>query len=483
MSLTQKVAHNTIIQFSGKIFGTLIGVITVAIMTRYLGSFGFGQYSTITAYLQFFGILVDMGLSLTIIKLISDPQNDQTKIVNNVFSLRFFSALIFLGLAPLIVIFFPYDHLIKIGVAITALSFFASSLTLILIGLFQKELNMSRVTIAEIAGRLVLLIFVALFAFLNFGLLYILVAVVLGSVTNFLFLYFFAWRYVKISFAFDWDIWKKILEITWPIAVSIAFNLVYFKADTIILSLVRTQTEVGIYNAPYRILEILTSFVYLYLGIIFPILSYNWIAKNLEKFKNIFQKVFDSLVIISVPMVFGTFFVAQKLIVLIAGPEFIGSAIVLKIIIFATAIIFINSLFGYTIVIIGKQKQLVWAYVFVAIVSLIGYGLTIPKYGYYGAAAFTIISEALILLFNLIVSIQTIKFSPKLAIFTKTIAASIIMSLILFLLQNQNVVFQLILGSIIYFIALYLFKGISKELILEIINIKSNPEISKIDSL
>ena len=246
----------------------------------------------------------------------------------------------------MIVIFFPYDNLIKVGVAITSLSFLASSLTSILIGLFQKGLKMNRVTIAENAGRLVLLIFVALAAYLNLGLLAIMVATVLGSLTNFVLTYFFSLRYVKISFAFDWQIWKKIIGVTWPIAISIAFNLVYFKADTIILSLVRTQTEVGIYNAPYRILEILTNFIYMYLGIIFPILSLTWLQNNFAKFKNIWQRVFDSLVIISLPMVCGTFFVANKLIALIAGPEFSDSAIVLEIIIFATAIIFINSLFG-----------------------------------------------------------------------------------------------------------------------------------------
>jgi O-antigen/teichoic acid export membrane protein len=483
MSLTQKVAHNTLIQFAGKALSILIGVFTIAIMTRYLGSFGFGQYSTITAYLQFFGILVDMGLSLTIVKLITDPKNDQTEIVNNVFSLRFFSALIFLGLAPLVVLFFPYDNLIKIGVAVTSLSFLASSLTIILIGLFQKELKMNRVTIAEVSGRLVLFTCVAVSAWLNLGLIAIMVATVLGSLTNFLLTYLFSLRYVKISFAFDWRIWKKIIGVTWPIAISIAFNLVYFKADTIILSLVRTQTEVGIYNAPYRILEILTNFIYMYLGIIFPILSYNWLQKNYDKFKSIFQRVFDSLIIISLPMVCGTFFIAEKLIAAVAGPEFSDSAIVLKIIIFATAIIFINSLFGYTIVIIGKQKQLVWAYVITAVVSLIGYLLTIPIYGYYGAATFTIISETMILTFNVVVTLRTIKFSPSLLIILKSAVASIIMSLFLYFLPNLNLILQLIFASIIYFIALYLLKGFPKELVMEIIKIKPSPEVSKIDNI
>lgn len=481
MSLTQKVAHNTIIQFGGKIIGTVLGVLTIAIMTRYLGQIGFGQYSTITAFLQFFAILVDLGLSVTVVRLISDPHYDQQKIINNIFSLRFFSALFFLGLAPLVIIFFPYDNLIKIGVAVTTLSYFFSALNLIIIGLFQKELKMGAVAIAEVAGRIILLIFVTIAALAGKGLLFIMAAVVLGSLVNLILNYLFVLKYVKIKFAFDWQIWRKIFLVTWPIAISIAFNLVYFKADTLILSLVRTQAEVGIYSAPYRVLEILTNFVYLFIGLIFPILTINWAQKNYAKFKEVFQKTFDILAMITVPMVIGTLFVAKKLMVFIAGPSFAESGIVLQIIIFATGIIFINSLFGYTIVVLNKQRQIVWAYVIVALVSLVGYLITIPIYGYYGAAAFTIVSEAMIFIFNFVITVKTAKFSPSGLIFLKTLAASAVMAIFLYFLQDLQVILQITLASIIYLGFLYLFKGFSKELILEVIKIKSQPETEKID--
>ena len=481
MSLTQRIARNTIIQFSGKIIGTIFGVLTVAIMARYLGKIGFGQYSTITAYLQFFAILVDMGLSVTIVRLLSDPKFNEQKVISNVFSLRFFSALIFLGIAPLVVMFFPYDNIIKVGIAVTTLSYFFSALNLIIIGLFQKKLKMFSVTVAEVAGRLILLILVFIFALADFGLLAIMLAVVLGSFINFILNYLFALKYVRINFAFDWELWRKIIQSTWPIAISIAFNLVYFKADTIILSLVRTQAEVGIYNAPYRVLEILTNFIYLFTGLIFPILTFNWAQKNFQKFREIFQKTFDVLIILAIPMIFGTLFIAQDLMLLIAGPEFKESGLVLQIIILATAIIFINSLYGYIVVAIDKQKQMVGAYIFVAIVSLVGYILTIPTYGYIGAAIFTIISEALIFLFNIIMVSKITQFNPSLKIIGKSLAASVVMSGVLYLIHGQNVIWQLLLATFAYILALYLFKGFDKALISQIFSLKSLPETEKID--
>lgn len=481
MSLTRRIAHNTLIQFSGKVLGTLFGVLTVAIMARYLGQVGFGQYSTITAYLQLFAILVDMGLSVTVVRLIADPANDQKQIFNNLFTLRFFSALIFMGLAPLIVMFFPYDNLVKIGIVVAALSFFFSALTQVLIGLYQKQIKMLTVTAAEVSGRLVLLILVAIFAYLNYGLLAIVLAVVLGSLINFLICYFAALKYIKISFAFQWPIWRQIFQTTWPIALSIAFNLVYFKADTVILSLTRTQAEVGLYSAPYRILEILTSFIFMFLGLVNPVLTLRWAEKNIAKFQDIFQRIWNVLLIISIPMVVGTIFIAKPLMVLIAGPDFAASGAILQILILATAIIFINTIYGYVIIIIDKQKQMIWVYLFDAIFSVVGYLITIPLYGYWGAAIFTVISEAIIFIGNFLIATKTVKFIPSARIIYKVLAASAVMAAALYLVSGWEVLLQLILASIVYFIALYLFKGIDKQLIADIIRLKSEPKPSPIE--
>jgi O-antigen/teichoic acid export membrane protein len=476
MSLTRQIAHNTIIQFTGKVLGTLFGVLTIAIMTRYLGRVGFGQYSTITAYLQLFAILVDLGLSITVVRLIADPATDQKIIFNNLFTLRILTSIIFLGLGPLIVIFFPYDNLVKFGIAIATLSFFFSALTQVLIGLYQKELNLLTVTIGEVSGRVILLALVAIFAYLNYGLLAIVGAVVIGSLLNFLICYFTAFKYIKISLAFDWPIWQKIISVTWPIALATAFNLVYFKADTVILSLTRSQAEVGLYSAPYRILEILVNFIFVFLGIVNPILTLRWAEKNYAKFQEIFQKIFDVLLIITIPMVIGTMFIAKPLMILIAGADFSASGIILQILILATAIIFINTIYAYTIIIIAKQKQMIWVYLGDAVFSVIAYLIAIPIWGYYGAAIFTVISELIILIFNFAISTKVIKFVPSLRLTFKIFAASLVMAVLLYLSSGQNVILQLILASGVYVITLYIFKGIDKMLILDIIRLKNRNE-------
>ena len=88
------------------------------------------------------------------------------------------------------------------------------------------------------------------------GLIELMPVLIAGSTTYLFFSLFFIRDRYRVGFAYDPGIIKEILKRSWPIALGIIFNLIYLKADTIILSLTRSQAEVGIYGASFRILEV-----------------------------------------------------------------------------------------------------------------------------------------------------------------------------------------------------------------------------------
>jgi O-antigen/teichoic acid export membrane protein len=178
MSLAKKIAHNTLIQIAGKIISTVLGLFSLALITRYLGQTGFGEYTTVMTFLTFFAVIADLGLTLITVQMISGQKNDEGKILNNLFSLRLVSALFFLGLAPIMVIFFPYSAAVKAGVLLAAISFVFPALNQVLVGLFQKKLNMDRSALAEVASRLVLIFGILLTKSLHAGLTGILITTI-----------------------------------------------------------------------------------------------------------------------------------------------------------------------------------------------------------------------------------------------------------------------------------------------------------------
>jgi O-antigen/teichoic acid export membrane protein len=468
MSLTKKIAYNTLMQFSGKILSTIIGVVIVGLITRHLGQAGYGQYTTVLAFVQFFAVIVDLGLYLVLIQEISDPKVDEKQAVSNIFTIKLLSALIFFVLAPIIVLAFPYAAIVKQGVILMSASFFLFTLAQVLVALFQKHLNMDRIIGAEVLGRLAFLVTVVFVVVFNKGLLFVILGNVVFNIIYFGIVFILARGYTKFSFGFDFVYWKKIWYRAWPIALTSLLTLVYFKADTLILSIYQSESEVGIYGATYKVLEIIGTFPHMFLGLILPILTAAYVTKNIERFKRVYQKVFDFFLIITIPLLVGTSLLADRIMVLIAGEDFLASGGVLKILIWATAIIFFASLFGYIILAIDKQKKMIPYYIITAATSLILYFWLIPKYSYWAAAGATLFVEALYMIFAFYISYKYSRIGLNLKIFGKVLSASAIMGLFIYFFFHWHVIILLILAVIIYFLFLYLFKGINKEIIREL---------------
>ncbi len=473
MRLSTKVAYNTLVQVASKFIATGLGLASIAVITRYLGLAGFGQYTTIITFLSFFSITADLGLTLVTAQMISRPGVNQDKIVSNIFSLRLLSAVIFLGIAPLVVFFFPYDPIVKIGVAITTLSFFFIALNQVLVGVFQKNLRMDKVSIAEVAGRIILLIGVIIAVRLNYGLVGIMAVTVIASAINFLLHYLFSIKFVRIKFSFDKAIWKEIMQKSWPLALTIAFNLVYLKTDTLILSLIKTQSEVGIYGAAYRVIDVLITIPFMFAGLILPIITAEWAKRNIGSFKNILQKSFDVMVILALPLMIGAQFIAEPVMILIFSKDFAPAGSALKILVLAAGIIFLGSAFTHGVIAINKQKKIIGAYLFAGLTAVIGYLIFIPKYSYFGAAWVTIYSELVVVSASVYLVWKYTKFLPNLKVFFKSLLSSAVMGAYLYFLQiNYQVDLFLALTAaiIIYFGTLYMVKGISKRDMMYLMN-------------
>lgn len=469
MSLAKRIAHNTIIQIIGKLISTVLGLFSLALITRHLGQSGFGEYTTIYTFLTFFAVIADLGLTLITVQMISGSGVQENKILNNLFSLRFISAFFFIGLAPIIVFFFPYSSSVKLGVLITAAAFIFPALNQIIIGLFQKKLSMDRSSIAEIAGRIVLLVGIIISSKLDGGLNGILWATVASGLVNFALHYIFSLKFTVLKLAFDLSLWKEIITRSWPLALTIILNLIYLRADTLILSMFKGPEIVGLYGAAYRIIDVVTTLPFMFAGLILPILTAAWLESNKSSFQKILQKSFDFMAIIAIPLVIGTQFLGDKVMTFVAGADFLESGLILKMLIFSVAAIFLGTIFTHAVIAINKQKKLIGFYVFTSLTSLAAYLILIPRYSYLGAAAATVYSETMIAIFSAYCVFKYGKFLPSLKVLLKSILASLIMACWLFFLPDKlieslgGLLIALISASIIYFIFLYALKAVKPD--------------------
>jgi len=200
--------------------------------------------------------------------------------------------------------------------------------------------------------------------------------------------------------------------------------------------------------------------------------------KNFEQIKKIIQKSFDFIIIFTLPMVVGGFFLSKDLMILFAGEDFAISGDILKILLLATGAIFLAGLFGYAVVALNKQKQMIKFYAANAVISVIGYYYLISKYSYWGAAWMTVVTELFILATAFYVMNKAIKLKLNLKVATKALISSLVMALPLYFFASQRFEILLVLGIAVYFIILYLLRGIDRGTIVEILSIKKNETLN-----
>ncbi len=448
------LAQNTLLQTVGKIAGTIIGVFTVAILARHLGTSGYGQLTIVLTFLSIFAAIVDFGLTLTTVQMISEDKAKENKIIGNLLAIRIISAVIFLSLAPICALFFPYEHIIVIAIAVGAISYLFQTTSQMMIGVFQKNLVMQKAVFAELLNRSLVLGGVILAPILGFGLIAIIWIFVIGNAVHLTALLLFSTKYVRPSFRFEWKTWKDILTRSWPIGASIFFNLIYLRGDIVFMSIFRSNAEVGIYGAAYKIVDVITTIPVMYMGLALPLLVASWSKKKTKDFKNLMQGSFDFMSILALPMIFGSIAIGEPLMELVAGSEFSESGKILAVLGPAAAIVFWNSLFGHAIVGINKQKVMTLGYLAVAIITITGYLIFIPEYGMWAAAWLTLMAEILIGLLTFTVVSKTTGYFPKLGMLTKATLSAIFMYIAIKFLPEWNVLIIIAIGAGIYYIAL-----------------------------
>lgn len=482
MSLTRKVAFNTIVQMAGKAVTTVISLFLVIALTRYLGVAGYGQYTTIFAYLAFFGVLADFGFFWILVREIANPETDMDHAVSNILTLRTLVGIVVFGLAYIISFFIPQYASIRTGIGIAALSTLFLALNSTYIGVFQNKLRMDKAAMTDVAGRIIILFFTLYLIKKGLGLNLILWAYGIGNFINLLASAWLGKIYVNFRPAFDFVYWRRVFIQTLPMAVVLVFNLIYFRVDTLMLSLLKTSTDVGIYGPPYKVLEMILLIPSMFMGNVFPIMS-RYIHTGDERLESTLQKSFDFLLMLAVPIMVLIIFAANPIIRIVAGHDFVvahtispvfgmpaTSVLALQILIIAVGFSFLSIIFNYLVIALGKQSKLIWPNLIFAVFNISLNLILIPKFSYIGAAVVTVLTEFLVLVFTWWIANLNMSARVNFRIFGKTLIAGIIMSLFLILFgANANWILLSFLAAVFYVAILWLTQAISKDVFMSVL--------------
>ncbi len=471
MVIARKIAYNVLVSSFSKILSTILALVSIGLITRYLGQVGFGNYATVLAFLSFFTAIADLGLYSTVTREISREGADEKKIIGNIFTLRIIISSIVLLLSPIIVFFFPYPTEVKQAIMIVALAFLFSSSYQVLNGVFQKNLAMDRVAISELTGKVIQVLFIFFAIKFNLSFLWIIVSLLINMIISFSLIYFFSKKYISFSLKFDTAYWKKFIKESYPLGIAAIISFIYFKIDTILLSVLKTGAEVGVYNVAYKVIENITFFPAMIVGLVFPIISKN-IFSDRKRFWDISNKTFKVFWLFVIPLIVGTMFLADGIVELIGGKGFSASSTVLQILVFSLSCIFFSNLFNIVLISGNKQKKLMIIMAIAAIFNVSANLIFIPMFSYMASALISVGTELFVTLATLYVIIKDLKYFPKVEKFWAIVFSGIIMAIYFFIFSKINFFLLAFSATAVYILFIWLFKAVKIEEIASIISKK-----------
>ena len=380
-SLLLAIFHNFGSAVGSKVFSMLLGIVTYGIMARTLGTAGLGRYRTALTLLLFTGVLVEFGLYAITLREISQPEADSQRILGNTVTLRILASTIAIALLGICLnaVGVPAAEVLIAGVGWIALQ-----LSELLRAVFQLKLAQHLGAIAEVAGAFVTLVLVAVFASFHGGTAAMLSATAAGFCFAALVSWRFASRLIVFRPRFDWKIWRAFLVAGLPIGGSLVLQTIQLRVDVLLLALLRTPAELGLYDAPLKLYELLIAVPLLFGGLMMPLY-----IRDLGARSSLVPRLSAAL---AVSCIFSMLAFAilvecgEPIVVPLAGPRFAASADPLEILAASACFGAVTTTLRFAAVATHQQARFLRADVVGVCAAVAAHAILIPRYGIIGAA-------------------------------------------------------------------------------------------------
>ena len=211
-------------------------------------------------------------------------------------------------------------------------------------------------------------------------------------------------RVVRPKLEIDTSRWWPLMRVAIPVGVALVFQVTLFRVDAAILQLFRSEREVGLYGAAYRLFEAPLFIGWAVAAAVYPVLSR---LRDPEELRVVTERSLKLAIGATLLFAVGAATLAGPAVKLIYGEEFHASARVLTWLAPTIVLYSFNHVAGVLILARNRQRWLAVVYGAMAVENIAANLATIPSYGMIAAAVNTTVTEILLFL-SLAVLVQRV---------------------------------------------------------------------------
>jgi O-antigen/teichoic acid export membrane protein len=386
---------NSILTMSSFIFP----LISYPYVSRILGPAGTGKVAAATSWVSYFNMFAQLGIPTYGIRACAEVRDDKEKLSRTVQELLtinlIMGAISYAALFVLININSSMGQEKPLYIIMSAMILFNA------IGmdyLFQGLEQYSYITKRSVLFKLIAL--VAMFLLIRTKDDYVIyggLTIFASSASNVM-NFFYARKYISFKKTGKLNLRRHLKAVSIFFAMACA-TTVYTNLDVVMLDYLKTDEDVGYYNAAVKIKSVLVSIVTSLGSVLLPRASY-YVEKGMKaEYRRITAKAINFVWLFAAPLfIYFTLF-AREGVLFLSGSAYEGSVAPMQIIMPTLLLIGLSNITGMEVLVPqGGEKIVLYSEIAGAVVDFTLNMLLIPKMASSGAAIGTVTAEAVVLI-------------------------------------------------------------------------------------
>jgi len=356
-----KIIRGGAVRTASYVGGILLGLISTPFMVRHLGVVDFGRYVTVTSLIFIVSGLTEGGLtSIGVREYAVRDAAGGARLMRQLLGLRVVLSLVGVICALIWALLVGYADVVVVGTVVSGLGLLLTnyhgafyvplSVRLRLASLAFIDLFRQVMTAAFIIGLVIVGARLAAFFWVSVAVGVLTLLLVFGIVRG----------TVPFAPTFRPREWLELLRESLPFAAAMAVGVLYFRVAVILMSVVASGRETGLYGLGFRIIELVSGVPWLLISAALPVLT-RAARSDAERMQYTMQRLFEVSVILGAWVALAVGLGAPFAIAVVGGSRFDDAIPVLSILGVAMIGTFLVATWSHGLLSLRRNRELLLA--------------------------------------------------------------------------------------------------------------------------
>lgn len=353
--LARGVAVSTSSQLGAKVLHLALNIVSTLAIIRYLAPSAYGNYVLVLTTTLLVGLFADFGLNKLAVREIARDGAQEHEVLGTVIVSRLVLAVIAVALTQLVLLAIRTPAEVHLAALVASLLYFGDALLAVVV-VFHVRVRQHYEAVIRVGMELFETAFVLWLVHRGASLPMLFVPPVVATALGAGVAIFVARRTFALRFRVAPHRLGYLLREAWPIGPALLIGVIYLKLDGLMLAVLRTPRDVGLYGSAYQPIEYVFLASAVVINVVFPLLARAWGDHDHARFVELYRRGTEVLLAAMLLVPALLYFVGEPLLTLLYGADYAEAAAPLRLLAVALVLMTINGWQSFVLLAGGRQK-------------------------------------------------------------------------------------------------------------------------------